>query len=1019
MASYFAHLHLHSNYSLLAGTSSIKRLIDKAASFGMPALALTDTNNLYGAIPFYKLAKERGLKPIIGAEIEYQGEKAVLLARKREGYANICRIITKRNLSKDFFLKKNLIKHGDDLYILSEDVPLLQSIAKERGTRYLYAELISYRDNSTLARQARLRSVFDAARKAKLKMVATNDVYMAERKEHRLHKVLRAIKENTLLSKVAPEKICHPEAYFKSPEEMAALFKDYPQVLANTKRIVEECNLDLGLGKVVFPEYPLPEGETAHSFLYKLSFQDLKEKYSPITPEAIKRLNYELEVINKLGFSEYFIIVWDIVNFAQRQNIPIMGRGSAASSLVTYCLGITNVDPLKYDLYFERFLNLSRSDLPDIDLDLCWRRRDEVIDYVYEKYGPNRVAMISTHNTFQGRSAFREVAKVFGVANDIVNRLSRRIPYSGAKNLSRIIRSAPECRGFPLNKEPFKTILKITPQLDGFPRHLSIHCGGIVICPTGLTNYFPLEEATKGIVISQFEMNAVGDMGLVKIDLLGHRALSVIQETLKWIKENRGIELNIDKIPDKDPETIKLLRTGRTLSCGQIESPAMRNLMQMLNTSCIDELIAALALVRPGPSGIGMKELYIKRARGEEETTAVHPIMADLLKDTYGVMLYQEDILRVAHQVAGFTLEEGDELRKAISKERSEEKMKEIEGHFLKKAAGRGITFDAAKKIWRQIANFASYAFCKAHAATYGILAYQGAYLKAHYPLEYMTSVMNNHMGMYARSAHLAEARRLGLKILLPDINKSDFEYTVEDGAMRIGLIQVRSLSIRAIESILKERKKREFCSLNDFLTRTHIGKKEVENLILCGALDSLGTRPELLWELERVFRQKRPSAEALLTNISYKSSSARFPDYDVEKKLQQEMELLNLYVSCHPLEAFRKHLKMDGFVRSPKLREHINEDVRTLGLLIAVRKTPTKSNKIMEFLTLEDEEGIFEVTLFPREYQRYGHRIRSVGPYIVEGKVESQSGAVTLTAKKVSLLDEVRQSFPVPERNL
>jgi len=1014
MASYFAHLHLHSNYSLLAGTSTIERLIDKAASLGMSALALTDTNNLYGAIPFYKLARERGLKPIIGAEIEYRSEKAVLLARNRQGYANICRIITERNLSKNFSLKDSLIRNGDGLYILSQDVPLLRSIARERGPRYLYAELINYKDNLP-----RLHSTFEAARKAKLKMVATNDVYICERKEHGLHKVLRAIKENTLLSKIAPEKICSPEAYLKSLKEMEALFRNYPRALVNTERIAEDCNLDLSLGKIVFPQYPLPQGETAYSFLYKLCFQGLKEKCSPITPEAIKRLTYELEVINKLALSEYFIIVWDIVNFARKKNIPIMGRGSAASSLVTYCLSVTNVDPLKYDLYFERFLNLSRSDLPDIDLDLCWRRRDEVIDYVYQRYGPSRVAMISTHNTFQGRSAFREMAKVFGVANEIVNRLSRRIPYAGAKNLSRIIQSAPECRGFPLHKEPFKTILEITPQLDGFPRHLSIHCGGIVICPTKLTDYFPLEEATKGIVISQFEMNAVEDMGLVKIDLLGHRALSTIQETLRWIKESQGIEVSIDEIPDKEPKTINLLKRGQTLSCGQIESPAMRNLMQMLNTSSIDELIAALALVRPGPSGIGMKELYIKRARGEEEISAVHPIMADLLKDTYGIMLYQEDILRVAHQVAGFTLEEGDQLRKAISKERSEEKMKEIEGHFLKKAAERGITPDAAQKIWRQIAHFASYAFCKAHAATYGILAYQAAYLKAHYPLEYMTSVMNNHMGMYARRAHLAEARRLGLKILLPDINKSDFEYTMEDGAMRIGLIQVRSLSTRGIESILKEREKREFSSLADFLGRTHIGKKEVENLILCGALDCLGTRPELLWELERVFRQKRSSAAAFLTNISCKSSSARFPDYDVEKKLEQEMDLLDLYVSCHPLEVFRQHLKMDGFVRSPELREHINEDVRTLGLLIAVRRTPTKSNRIMEFLTLEDEEGIFEVTLFPREYQRYGHLIRSVGPYVVEGKVESQYGAVTITAKKVSLLGEVGQSSPVPERNL
>jgi len=1000
--SNFVHLHLHSNYSLLSGASPIESLLERAKRLSMKTIALTDTGNLYTSIPFYQMARQYDLKPIIGTELRIGRGKIVLLARDRRGYSNLCRIITARKLNEEFSIEKSLLPSSEGLYFLSENVEILEKIARAVGKERVFAELVGWGRNIS-----HLRQTAERAKRAGFSLLATNDVHFVEKEDFELHRILSAIREKSVLSKLSPEDLAGKEAYLKSTSEMMQALSEFPEAIQNSVKIAEECNLELELGEVKFPQYPLPESETSYSFLSKRCLEGLRERYRPIPPEAIERLTYELGVINHLGLSDYFILVGEIVRFARQRGIPVVGRGSAASSIVAYLLKITDADPLKYKLYFERFINPSRRDLPDIDIDLCWRRRDEVIQYVYETYGSEKVAMISTRNTFQARSAFREVAKVFGISNELVNRLSRRIPHGEAINLTDSIQRAPECRSFPIKQEPFRTILRAAERLAGFPRHLGIHCGGIVIAPRPLTEYLPLERAAKGIIVTQFEMNAVEAMGLVKMDLLGQRALTELAEAREWIRKRRAVELDLDSIPDGDPETVRLLRSGKTLSCFQIESPCMRATLQELRVSSIDELIAAISVVRPGPAGIGMKETFLRRARGEEPASFLHPKLKEVLNETFGVMLYQEDILKVARAVAGFTLAEGDRLREAISKRRSPEKMKRIEAHFLKKSIANGLAPSVARAIWKQIEKFASYSFCKAHAATYAFLAYKAAYLKAHYPLEFMTAVINNHAGMYPKRVHIEEAKRLGVKILPPHVNRSDLECRIEKGKIRMGLLDVRNLTRASAEAILDERRKKPFSTLGDFLSRVKISCPEVENLILVGALDGLGRgRPELLWELMSEQAGREESKVAPLAGWRHPRTTASFKEYDLAQKVSFELEILDAAISAHPLQLLRPKIKRDGYIDSRAIRKNCGRKVRLLGLLIAARKTPTKRGAMMEFLTFEDEYGTFEVALFPSEYRRFAGLIDGYGPYEIEGEVESNFDALSVRITDLRLPD-------------
>ena len=1037
----FVHLHCHSNYSLLTGASRIEDLLAAAQQCGSEALALTDLNGLYGALPFYHRALQVGVKPIIGAEIRHNSRVAVCLAKDVEGYSNLCRIVTNRQLMDNFDVAEGIANHSEGLYVLSSDEQVLPRLAVSMPKDRLFAllEIFGPHPKTTAhTTQGQIRGLTGLARKLGLGLVAGNNVMFATAEDYDTHRVLVAIRENWLLDDLREENLAHPEAYFKSPAQLAAVFKDFPEAMENAGRIAHDCNLELPLGKPIFPPCDLPPGETAFSHLWKLAFDGARERYQPLRPDVISRLKYELDVINRLGFAEYFLIVWDIVRYARQQDIPIVGRGSAADSLVSYVLGITSVDPIEFDLYFERFLNLFRTDCPDIDLDMCWRRRDEVLKYVYDRYGADRVAMISNHNTYRARSAFRDVARVHGLPLEEINILSSMLPYYSVASIRDAIRVFPETRGFPIDREPYKSIIEQAEKIDGFIRHLSIHVGGIVIGREPLATHLPLERATKGLIITQYDMDPVEELGLVKIDLLGQRSLSIIRDTVQTIEENGGPKIDLGHLPDRDPRTVSLLRQGKTIGCFQIESPGMRNLLQMMRAGSIRDVIMGLSLIRPGPSGSGMKERFIRRRMGLEATTYLTPQLQEVLADTHGVMLYQEDILKVAQAVAGFTLAEGDVLRKGISKKRDPRQFQHVRERFLKGAASNGVEPNAAQAIWDLICNFASYSYCKAHATTYGHISYQATYLKAHYPAEFLAAVMSNQAGFYETREYLEEARRFRVRILLPDINRSGYFFRSRDHTIRIGLMQVRGLSRTAARSILRERQQYPFTSLADFCRRVEITRPEVENLILCGAMDGFDqTRPELLWKLKLMAGQrsgkprtdeKQPGlfAEHALTAEHFRarphpSAQAQgsltqlvphIPDYPPHKKLELEQHLLQLSVTDHPLAPYEEKLKrLDlDIVHSHQLRRHAGRVVTVVGWLVTMRRAVTKHQQYMKFMTIEDRSGTMEVVLFPEVYQKYGHMICTYGPYVVNGRVEAKHRALTITANWITTVDDLTQ---------
>jgi DNA-directed DNA polymerase III PolC len=707
-----------------------------------------------------------------------------------------------------------------------------------------------------------------------------------------------------------------------------------------------------------------------------------------------------------MGFPEYFLVVGDLVRHARGRGIPVVGRGSGASSLVAYVLGITSVDPIRYRLYFERFLNSLRDDWPDLDVDLCWRGRDEVIEYAYERYGRDRVAMISTHNHYHPRSAFRDVARAFGLPQETVNRVSRRIPHDVDLPLSEVFRRSSLLRDYPLDREPYDAILRLAEAIRGFPRHLGIHCGGIVIADRPIDRCVPLEEATKGIVVTQYEMDAIEEAGLVKIDLLGNRALSTIRETLRLARETRGAEIDLDTIPHDDARTAAILRTGATLGCFQIESPGMRNLLKMLGSSSMAGTIDAHSLIRPGPASSGMKEHFIRRAHGLEPVSVPHPAMAELLADSHGVLLYEEDVMAVASRVAGITLEEADLLRRRIAKAQDETSMREVADRFLAQAIARGVPPAAAKETWALLARFSGYSFCRAHAAGYGVLAYQTAYLKANFPAEHAVALLNNHQGMYPLRVHVEEARRRGIEILLPCVNRSEEEFSLDEGRVRVGLFLVRVLSSPVRDRIRAER---PFRSLADFVRRVRPARREAENLIVVGAFDWTGVpRTGLLWELygtyeghRKEWRREPGMFDACLGD----PERPELRELPIEERLRYEIEVLGLAISAHPIALVRRNGRAEGWHDSRELTRRGSGPVRLLGIPAAARRVPTSKGEDMFFLTIEDEFDLVECTLFPAVFRRYMADVRGTGPFAVEGTIEDQYGARTVNVRRVTSL--------------
>jgi DNA-directed DNA polymerase III PolC len=1074
----FVHLDCHSHYSFLRAVPSPQEIIAAAVEASMPAVALTDTNGIYAAIPFYKEAMARGIKPIVGVKLDVAcGEKAdsepviqprvrndtpgdepiVLLAENAEGYSNLCRLVTLRQMGTVAPQPKidaenegrpatleGLARYSSGVIALASpaSAPHICALREIFANRlYLAVQRLSPGDGRLLRETERI------GRDLNIPLVATNNVHFLKPEEHLHHRAMNAVRVGGLLTTVGASltqdsrkaEITTAEAWFKPHAEIKRLFPDRPELLHRTLEIAERCNLQLELGKLILPEFPVPHGETPFSYLWKQCFDGARQIYKPVTPEVLSRLTNELNVIEKWGLAPFFLLVWDIVEEAKRRGIPAVARGSAASSMVTYTLGISRVCPLRWGLYFERFLNVQRGDCPDIDIDICGARRDELLDYVYERWGEQsdaqeprvasdrqgpHVAMIGSFVTMHARLAVREIAKVFGVPPLEVNRFTKRLPHRPVRELLQAIRSLPECRDLPVDEEPWKTILQVALKLDDAPRHLGIHPCGTVIAARPLTQYMPLERAAKGIIVAQYDMHAVEALGLIKMDLLGQRGFTTMSLALDNIEKQQSAEIaekivapdgvtplpqarmiDFDAIPENDPATCDVIATGRTLGVFQVESPAMRGMLRMMKAKTLEEVAIALAIIRPGAAEYGSKELFVKRLNGKEETVYAHPLLESILQDTLGVCVFQEQVMQIALALGKMSLAEADLVRRSSAKYSGRADYERLRTKFEEATGMMGLTEEQRKETWMMVEKFAGFGFCKAHAATYADISYRMTYLKTHHPAEFLAAMCSASAGFYHVSAYVEEAKRWGIEVLLPSVNHSRMEYTVElrtDGkkTLRIGLMQVHGLSMETLGSILRARRSGgEFSSLQNFLSRVTIERDEIEALIKCGAFDEVSdnkrgrsTRSALLWQWNFSQAQKlHPTAKPSLFADSANSTVATLalpedtPDYTREQKLRYERELLEVCVSGHPLD----FLPRNGELWSDELPAHIGKRVTLCGWAVTHRHVGTKNYRNMMFLTLEDQRGLFEAVLFPDTYDRYGGLVYQTRTFKVTGRVE------------------------------
>ncbi len=1010
----FTHLHVHSYYSLLSGASSPAALCREAKELGYDALALTDTNNLSGALAFLTAARAAGIRPIFGVELTQSlpaaqgGAYALVLARDQAGFSELCGLISARQLDQGFDLGQALARSTPHVFVIVSDPGLGQTVLAGRRAG-VYLEVT---DPSARGNPGRTALRVQQAAAHGLPAVITNGVHFARPEEYGAHRALCAVRLHTALDGLPPGTAAAEASYLKEPQAMQQRFAHLPAVLGRTARVAAECQGLPFTGKFLSPPYPCPPGENEFEYLSRLCFQGVRERYHPVTPAAISRLARELEVIEQKNFSGYFLVVWDIATEAKRRGIPTVGRGSAAGSIVSYCLGITHVDPLAHGLFFERFLNPEREDPPDIDLDFPWDQRDEMLDYAYQRFDPERVAMICTTIRLHGRSAVREAGRVLGLTEMEISRFSRRLPHWGSvADLTAAKQEIPEARDVPLGEEPWKTVLSLARRLENVPRHLSVHPGGIVITPRPIAEVMPREMSAKGVVVTQYDMYAAEDAGLVKIDLLGQRGLAVIRDVVRAA----GVDwTRVD--PCTDAATKKLLREGKSLGCFYVESPAMRLLLRKLQCDDFELLTAASSVIRPGVSNSGMMKMFVERRLGRQAVRYAHPRLRAILQDTYGVMVYQEDVIKVVHAIAGMSLGEADKLRRCMSKKRHWEKMETYQQRFLQGAQERGVPPPAGREIWRQIEAFGGYAFCKAHSASYAQLSFQSAYLKAHYPALFMAAVLSNQGGFYPPAAYLEEARRLGLGLHLPDINRSAWRYLAESNSVRVGFLAIKGLSQEHAEALVTGRESGgPFRSLRDLLQRTPLSREEAEALIAAGACDSLDpNRTRLMWEVALQQRARAANARTLELGLETRTELPRLPDWDAEERLSQEFEQLSLSPRAHPLMLHRQKLSQlaaPGTVAARDLAQHAGQRVRVFGWLVTWRRNRVhKTGEMMKFMTLEDLTDIFEVTIFPRAYREHGHKLIGHGPYVVEGIVENDRGGLTITAERVDNLGLQRQ---------
>lgn len=863
----FTHLHLHSQYSLQDGLGNIEQIINKVREFKMKAVALTDHDGMYGAIEFYKKSISAGIKPIFGCEIRVksiflpeQVTHLVLLAQNISGYHNLCQLISRAHLSNPLEIpaieRKTISEYSEGLIVLSGclqgEIPLLIARKKYReaeNTALWYRKLFGP-DNFYLElsyhglEQENLinKYIIDLGKKLSIGLVATNNVHYPEKEQSIFQNVINSIANKTTRECFHYQALPNNEYYLKSFLEMKKLFSHLPEALTNTEKIAEKCNVQLELGKIRLPSYQPPGPYSAPEYLEKLCLERLKEYYPDPSSQAFYRMKYELQIINQMGFAGYFLIVRDIVQFAKQNDIPVgPGKGSAAGSLVSYLLNITEVDPLKFKLFFERFLNPQRIDLPDIDIDFGQIGRKKVVNYIFKKFGQEQVTHVCTINTYAARSAVRDVGRALGFSYRELNKIAKMMPYFSSPGVIKAsLKHLPELKQLSYQKEPLRSLFSYAQFMEGKPRHLSVHASAMIIADQPLANIVPLELSPEGEIVSQYEKESIKDMGLLKIDILGSRSLTVIQKTLQNLDKD-NISINLKNIPLDDARTFYTLKKGKTLGVFQLESSGMASLLRQLSPSRLEDLIAVLSLYRPGPWDSGMTRQYLERKHGYAKIEYPHEQTKEVLKDTYGVILYQEQVMQVVSAIAGLTPGEADLFRRAISS-RSPVIMEEQRVLFLKKSSQQGLKREEAEHIFNLVAKFAYYGFNKAHSTSYAFLSYLTCYLKVHYPAHYLAALLTCGMGYYDMDRYIQEARRFQVRILPPDINKSNTGFSVEGRAIRIGFLRVKGLGITQIKHILKTRDQDgPFLSLHDFCARidsARISRTVIENLIKIGAFD-------------------------------------------------------------------------------------------------------------------------------------------------------------------------------------
>ncbi|WP_324715581.1 DNA polymerase III subunit alpha [Carboxydochorda subterranea] len=1066
----FVHLHNHTQYSLLDGACRVDELVKQAVSFGMPAVAVTDHGALYGLVEFYKAAKAAGIKPILGAEL-YLAPKSrhdksggpgdaahhlLVLAENEEGLRNLMKLSTIGFL-EGFYYKPRidhevLAAHARGLVgttgCMSAEVSARLLEGDEEGARaalgryldifgrdHFYVELQRNGVDGQEALNARLVAM---AREWKLPVIATNDTHYLRREDAAFHDVLLCIQTGKYLSDPNRLRFATDQFYFRSPGEMRQLFADVPEACDRTLEVAERCNVELKLGRPELPAFETPHGESADEYLRQLAYEGARRRFGEMDDEVRQRLDYELGIIQQTGFAGYFLIVQDFVNYARRSGIPVgPGRGSAAGSLVGYCLGITNINPLHHGMIFERFLNPERVSMPDIDIDFADDRRDEVIEYVVRRYGKDRVAQIATFGTMAARASIRDVGRVLQIPYAEVDRLAKLVPSGPGVTLEQALAESEELRQRYESDATVRRLIDLARQVEGFPRHLSMHAAGVVIAPRPLADMVPLARTSDGAAVTQFPMEHLEELGLLKMDFLGLRNLTVIRAAVDLIERQHGKRLDVDNLPLDDPAVYAMLSKGETEGVFQLESRLFKGVMRDLQPDKFSDLVAALALGRPGP--LQFLGDFIARRHGRQEIRYAHPALEPILRETYGIIVYQEQVMRIATQLAGYTPGQADVLRKAMGKKKPEEMAREKQ-RFIEGMVGKGYERSLAEELFAEIERFAQYAFNVAHSAAYALISYQTAYLKAHYPVEFMAALLTSVAGNSDKvKLYLDAAREAGVPILPPSVNDSRGEFWPEGGAIRFGLLAVKHVGQPAVEAILRARKQGgPFKGLRDFCGRTlqeasspgAFNQRVVESLIKAGALDAFGNRNALLAGLKDAWeycQARRSSAAAQVDQASldlFAESGAGagggpgfgadllplVPEAPVPERLAWEREVLGFYLSGHPAQQWRRRLARFRSSPMADLGELAQEGagVAVAGLLQSDRRVSTRSGSTMRRVLLEDETGSVEVLVFPRSMDQFAD-VQAGMPALVWGTIsQDDDGSIKIIGDRAMPLDRL-----------